>query len=90
MEILKKIIGVLLLLLGLILSIGTLLTFVKLIITLVTLEDNSTYEIARLIGNFIGFGLFIVIIYFLFKFGLKLTRTKNKPSLNDIIDDNHE
>jgi hypothetical protein len=56
----------------------------------VTLEDNSTYEIARLVGNFIGFGLFIVIIFFLFKFGLKLTRTKNKPSLIDIIDDNHD
>ncbi len=90
MEILKKIIGVLLLLLGLILSIGILFTTIKLIIDKATLDFNSAYNIAHLIGNFIGFGLFIVIIYFLFKFGLKLTRTKNKPSLNDIIDDNHD
>jgi hypothetical protein len=90
MKILKKIIGVLLLLLGLILSIGTLFTTIKLVINKATLDISSTYDVAHFVGNFIGLGTFIVIIYFLFKFGLKLTRTKNKPSLIDIIDDNHD
>lgn len=90
MGILKKIIGVLLLLLGLILSIGILFTTIKLIIDKATLDFNSAYNIAHLIGNFIGLGMFIVIIFFLFKFGLSLLKIKKKKTLPNIIDDNHD
>lgn len=87
MKIFKKIAGILLLL------FAGLLTMALLVSSLNSIKDcsekfqsSSTDGYAFLLGTLIAIGIFIAIIYFLVKFGLKLVR-KKKISAAELIDE---
>jgi hypothetical protein len=86
MTILKKVIGVILLLLGGLISFSTLINLLKEIIIMVQMEEElSAYHIGYTIGIIIGLVFVSVIVYYLIKLGLKLLERKKEKA--DTIDD---
>jgi hypothetical protein len=86
MTILKKVIGIVLLLLGGLISFSTLINLLKEIIIMVQMkEELSAYHIGYTIGIIIGLVFVSVIAYYLIKLGLKLLERKKEKA--DTIDD---
>lgn len=86
MTILKKVIGVVLLLLGGLISFSTLINLLKEIIIMVQMKEAlSAYHIGYTIGIIIGLVFVSVIAYYLIQFGLKLLERKKEKA--DTIDD---
>lgn len=85
MNILKKIVGVLLLVIAGLLTLSTLYAFIDGIVrTIEKFKDSGAYGVGSAIGTIIASAFFIFIIIYITKKGLKLISNKNKT---DSIDD---
>lgn len=87
MNIFKKIIGVLILVLAGIFSLGTFLNFITLIFEAITKQDSYTsYELGYTIGIFSGLILIAILLFYMWKFGFKLIKSKrdNIDSIEEI------
>ncbi len=87
MEIVKKIIGVLLMAIAVLLSIGILFTLPNSIGHCISkFKEPGVYGFAYLAGTLVGDAIFILITVFCFKKGLKLIRSKIEPhnEINEI------
>lgn len=77
MNIFKKIIGVLILILAGIFSLGALLNFISLIFEAIIKEDSYTsYDLGYTIGIFSGLILIAILLFYMWKFGFKLIKSK--------------
>ncbi|PKB15289.1 hypothetical protein [Flavobacterium sp. 5] len=84
MEILKKSSGYILILIAILLSIAVIATFPNNIEQCITkFKESGTIGIAYLFGSLIGDVIFIFIILFMIKSGLKLIK-KDRKSNNSI------
>ncbi|MBD3583993.1 hypothetical protein [Flavobacterium selenitireducens] len=87
MRVFKSISGILLLTLAALLSFGTIMGVFNAVSDIMQQPEGSEKRsIPYAIGTLLGFAIFVAIIYFLMKFGLKLLRKKAdvKESLDDI------
>ncbi len=79
MNILKKIVGIVLLLLAGLFSLATLLNFIRSVAKIINKNDAYTsYEMGYTIGTFVGILIVLVLIFFMAKFGLKLISNKKE------------
>ena len=85
MNILKKIVGIILMLFSALFFISALITFLKFIFQANTNAD--AYNIGYIIGHIIGFIAFVIISYLILKFGLKLVKKKVEEIKADSIDE---
>ncbi|UUF12775.1 MULTISPECIES: hypothetical protein [Flavobacterium] len=82
----KKILGILLIIIGALLSLSLIVGILKALMQSIGVLGKSTYEgIGFLFGTFIMMVIFGIIIYFIFKYGFKFLKTKALPQ--DTIDD---
>ena len=69
----KNVIGILLIIFGVLICIGTLTTIVEITLEILN-SSNDTYRFAKIVGSLVGFCLLGIISYGLIKFGIKLTK----------------
>jgi hypothetical protein len=82
----KKILGIFLIIIGALLSLSLIAAILKALMQSIGELARSTYEgIGFLFGIFVMMVIFGIIIYFIFKYGFKLLKTKSLPQ--DTIDD---
>ncbi|MDR6762234.1 putative membrane protein [Flavobacterium sp. 2755] len=82
----RKIFGIFLIIIGSLLSLSLIVAILKALMQSIGVLGKSTYEgIGFLFGIFIMTVIFGIIIYFIFKYGFKLLKTKALPQ--DTIDD---
>lgn len=85
--ILKKIAGIILILIGFILSVGLLFAILRSISkVIIQINKNTTYGVSYLIGTLIGVSICALITYLIINFGVKLIKSKKKLSLRDKIE----
>ncbi|WP_452602364.1 hypothetical protein [Pontimicrobium sp. MEBiC06410] len=82
--ILKKILGVLFILIGGFLSLSLLIQAPNTVINSLERKEVSGYGMAYVFGIIIGFLIFLIPIYFLFKFGFKWVSNKKKSRIEDV------
>jgi len=86
----KKILGVIFILMSILISFSAIK---ELLIAILDYNNkkiensDSTYHLAYLIGSILGFGLLILLAFFLIRYGVKLIKAKEKTSNTDIIDE---
>jgi hypothetical protein len=82
----KKILGIFFIIIGALLSLSLIAAILKALMQSIGELARSTYEgIGFLFGIFVMMVIFGIIIYFIFKYGFKLLKTKSLPQ--DTIDD---
>lgn len=74
----KKIAGILFLTIGFIMTAGILIQLPKLYRDTIDRANEHEQTVAFLIGSVIGFLIPVVLIYFLFKYGLRWVSKKEK------------
>lgn len=84
--ILKKVLGVIFILIGGLLSLSLLIQTRSTVISALERKEVSGYGLAYIMGIIIGFLIFLVPIFFLFKFGFKWISNKTKPKKVEGID----
>ena len=86
----KKILGLVLVLLSILISFSAIK---ELLIAILDYNNksieniDSTYHLAYLVGSILGFGLLILLAFFLIRYGVKLIKAKEKLSNTDILDE---
>jgi uncharacterized membrane protein len=84
--ILKKVVGIIFILMGCFLSLA-LLAQIPMAILRIKAEDSSEgYGVGYIMGTIIGAIILLVITVFLFKFGFKWVSNKTKPKKIESID----
>jgi hypothetical protein len=82
----KKVLGVIFILLGLFLTLVLIVSISKLVSPIPMAFSGKVNQIAYLLGRLFPLVLCIGLIYLLFRYGFKLLR-KPKPSHSDMLDD---
>lgn len=83
---LKKILGVIFILIGGLLSLSLLIQAPSTVISALERKEVSGYGVGYIFGVIIGFLIILVPIFFLFKFGFKWISNKTKPKKIEGID----
>lgn len=85
---LRKLSGILILFFAGLLTLSVLLTTLKIIIEPIQKTGDNAADSGQLVGKWTAIIIFAIIIFYLFKFGLKLI--KNKPKTETIDDIGNE
>lgn len=83
---LKKIAGIIIIILAALISLGLFSALFKLLTDPIKKTGNEAYDSGQVVGQWVFLVILIVIIFFLFKFGVKLMNKKTTPDefINEI------